>query len=304
MVMRSALQALLAAAFLVAFSVDAGAADKKFEKKYTVGSGGTLTVATDVGSVKIIGSSGNEVAVTATMNGRERDVENFEITTDQSGNNVSVKGRLRKGGGWFWNSTDLDVEFVITVPHEYSLQMNTSGGDISVSDLKGVVKGKTSGGNIGVGGVEGDVDLETSGGEVEAEKCKGKIHMETSGGDIRIMTITGDVDVNTSGGNVRIHEVEGKVHAETSGGNIVLKVLGTNKGVHAETSGGNIDIVMPKSITANIDAATSGGEVMCDMPVTISGRIDESRVKGTINGGGNVIYAHTSGGNVHIRTTE
>ncbi len=302
--MRSLVQLLLSAAVLVSLTMDAGASEKKFEKKFTVSGGGTLTVATDVGSVKIIGSSSNEVSIAALIRGRERDVNNFEISADQSGNNVEIKGRLRKGGGWFWNSTDLDVEYVITVPHEFALKMNTSGGDISVSDLKGMVKGATSGGDIGVGGVEGEVDLETSGGNVHAEKCKGKIHMETSGGDIRILTITGDVDVNTSGGNVKISDVEGKFRAETSGGNIVVKVFGGNKGVYAETSGGNIEIMMPKSIAANIDAATSGGEVICDMPVTMSGRIDESRVKGTVNGGGNVIYAHTSGGDVRIRAAD
>jgi len=302
--MRSILQWLMAAAVLVVFTADAGASEKKFDKKFTVSPGGTLTITTDVGSVKVIGSSSNEVSIAAEIRGRERDVNNFEVTADQSGNNVEVKGRLRKGGGWFWNSTDLDVEFVITVPHEYALRMTTSGGNLTVSDLKGMVKGETSGGDIVVGAVEGEVDLETSGGNVHAEKCKGRIHMETSGGDIRILTITGDVNVNTSGGNVKISDVEGKVRAETSGGNIVVKVIGTNKGVYAETSGGNIDIVMPKAIAANIDAATSGGEVHCDMPVTMSGRIDESRVKGTINGGGSVIYAHTSGGDVRIRAAD
>ena len=295
---------LLAAALIVSLTVDAGAAEKKFEKKFSVSGGGTLTVAIDVGTVKVIGSSAKEVSIAAEIRGRERDVNNFEISADQSGNNVEVKGKLHKGGGWFWNSTDLDVEFVITVPHEYALRMNTSGGDLSVNDLKGIVNGETSGGDIVVGGVEGEVDLETSGGNVVAEKCKGRIHMETSGGDIRIMTIAGDIDVNTSGGNVKISDVEGKVRAETSGGNIVVKVIGANKGVYAETSGGNIDIVMPKSISANIDAATSGGEVHCDMPVTMSGRIDESRVRGTVNGGGNVIYAHTSGGDVRIRAAD
>ena len=98
--------------------------------------------------------------------------------------------------------------------------------------------------------------------------------------------------------------VAGKVRAETSGGNISVNVTEANKGVYAETSGGNIDIVMPKNISANIDAETSGGEVTCDFPVTMQGKLDESRVRGTINGGGNQIHAHTSGGNVRLRSIE
>ncbi len=124
---------------------------------------------------------------------------------------------------------------------------------------------------------------------------------ETSGGNIRVKTVTGSVKVETSGGNISVEDVDGKVFAETSGGNVVLKVRGANKGIHAETSGGNVTVAIGKSVGATIDAATSGGEVECDLPVTVSGKISESRIKGTLNGGGEVIYAHTSGGDVHIK---
>jgi len=74
--------------------------------------------------------------------------------------------------------------------------------------------------------------------------------------------------------------------------------------VFAETSGGDIEIVVPKGVTANIDAATSGGSVHFDFPVTVSGQIDESHVRGTINGGGNLIHAHTSGGDVRFSAAD
>lgn len=303
--MKSLLRLVLPLAVLLVFGGEAGAAGKKFDKKFTVSAGGTLTINTDVGSVKVIGGSGNEVSIQADIRGREKDVNRFEITANQTGNSVEVKGKLEKSGSsWFWNNSELDVEYVISVPREYQIKMNTSGGNLAVNDVKGGIRGETSGGNIDIVGIEGEVDLETSGGNVHAEKCTGKIHLETSGGEIRIQSINGDVDVQTSGGNVKITDVEGKVRAETSGGDMVVKVKGSNKGVFAETSGGNIDIVVPKSATANIDAATSGGEVHCDLPVTLSGRIDESRVKGTLNGGGNTIHAHTSGGDVRIRAAD
>lgn len=302
--MRSLLTTVLAVVLSLACTMEAGAAQKKFDKKFSVSPGGTLTIGTDAGSVKVVGTSSNEVSILVDIRGREKDIERFEVTATQSGNNVEVKGKARKGGSWFWDSFELDVEYTISVPHEFALRMNTSGGDITVSELKGVVKGETSGGDIEVGNVQGEVELTTSGGNVRAEKCTGTVHMETSGGDIVITAITGDVDVSTSGGNVRIGEVDGKVRAETSGGNVVVKLKGTNKGIFAETSGGNIDIVIPKTIAANIDAGTSGGEVQCDLPVTLSGRIDESRVKGTLNGGGNTIHAHTSGGDVRIRAAD
>jgi lia operon protein LiaG len=103
---------------------------------------------------------------------------------------------------------------------------------------------------------------------------------------------------------VVIADVEGRVRAETSGGNVAVKVRGGNKGVHAETSGGNVEVFVAKDCAANLDASTSGGNVECDLPVTVVGKIKESSIKGTINGGGPLIYAHTSGGNVRIRPLE
>jgi hypothetical protein len=283
----------------------ASAASKKFQQSYQVSPGGKLVVETDAGSVHVVGTSGTQVAVNAEIKGREKDVNRFEMTSDQKGNDVYVKGKQGKSGSWFGNwGSDLDVEITIEVPAKYNVQIGTAGGNVEVASLEGQVKGETSGGNVDMKGIKGEIDFSTSGGNIGAAECTGSIHMETSGGNIAIASITGDVDVSTSGGNVKVSAVSGKVHAETSGGDVVVKMKGENKGVFAETSGGSIRIDVPKGIAANIDAETSGGSVTCDLPVTMSGRMDEGRVKGTVNGGGPTIHAHTSGGDVHIKGAE
>jgi hypothetical protein len=296
---RSTMQFIVA--ILVLFSVALGqAGERKFEKKFSVSPGGTLRVATDVGSVKIMGTGSNEVSVVAQLTGRERDVEGFDITAEQTGNGVEVRGKAKSKHGWFWNSMDLNVEYTIQVPREYSLDLHTSGGDLDVNTLKGSIRGGTSGGNITLGSIEGKVMMETSGGEIQVDKVSGDVKLETSGGNLRIGNVKGVVDVGTSGGNIELGEVQGKVRAETSGGNIRIKVTGANEGIFAETSGGNIEIMISKTVGADLDAATSGGEVECGLPMTVQGKISESQVRGTINGGGKKIYAHTSGGDVRI----
>lgn len=284
--------------FVVAF---AAAGDRKFEKKFTVAPGETFTLNTDVGSIAIVGTAANEVAIEAQIRGRGRDVDEFEIIANQVEKGVEVKGRGRSSGWWFWNTNDLEVRFTVRVPREYNIRLNTSGGDVGIATIKGRVQGETSGGNIDVKDVEGEVDMGTSGGNIRSEKITGNVRMETSGGDIVLTTINGDVEAGTSGGNIRISDVDGKVRAETSGGDVMVRVKNGNKGVYAETSGGDIEIMMDKNIAATIDASTSGGEVSCDLPITMSGRIDESRIRGSVNGGGNPIHAHTSGGDVRIK---
>jgi hypothetical protein len=303
------MQPLIKAGFLLTLCFILAAvsfgADRRFEKKFSVAPGGTFRLSTDVGSVKVTGGSSNEVSILAELRGSERDINDFEITADQNGSGVDVKGRNKHGHGWFnFGNSNMDIQYTITVPREYNLEMNTSGGNISVSTLKGSVKGGTSGGNIEIVTVEGPANLHTSGGNLRAEGINGKLDMETSGGEVEVATVTGDVDVSTSGGNIRLREVDGKVRAETSGGDINVKLKNANKGIYVETSGGNIELAMAKNSNANIDASTSGGDVTCDLPITVSGKISESHIKGVINGGGQTVHARTSGGDIRIVALE
>ena len=279
-------------------------ADRRYEKKFSVSPGGTFTLATDVGDVEFSGTSSGEVSIVADIRGKQREVDGFDISAWQNSDGVEVKGKSNRSSWFSWFNDGLEVRYTILLPQEYGIHVNTSGGDISVRDLKGKVQGETSGGDLILRNVEGFIGLETSGGNIRAEKLTGDVHMETSGGDIQLTSVAGGVDVSTSGGNIRLSEIDGKIKGETSGGDVIVGLRGDNKGIAVETSGGDIDILVPGNISANIDASTTGGEVRCDLPVTMSGRFDESRIRGTINGGGNPIHAHTSGGDVRIKSAK
>ena len=59
---------------------------------------------------------------------------------------------------------------------------------------------------------------------------------------------------------------------------------------------------MPKSTTGELDASTSGGSVRTELPVTTT-EMSEHKLTGTFNGGGNPIYARTSGGSIKVVAT-
>ena len=68
------------------------------------------------------------------------------------------------------------------------------------------------------------------------------------------------------------------------------------------SSGGDLIVRVPKSTTGQLDASTSGGSVRTELPVTTT-EMGEHKLTGTINGGGNPIYAHTSGGSIKFIAT-
>lgn len=290
----------LTVAGLVLLSSLSFGANRRFEKSFSVTPGGKLTVTTDVGSIRVTGGSGNQVTILAELEGSKRDVEDFDITATEVGGGVEVRGKNSHGWSFFrWNS--LDVRYTITVPHEYNLMIKTSGGDIVVGSIHGIVEGKTSGGEFDVSDVDGNITLTTSGGGITVTKVSGTVKTKTSGGSIAVSDLKGDLDAGTSGGGIRVSEVEGAVRARTSGGSIKIGIVGANKGISAQTSGGSIEIEVPRDIAADIDASTSGGDVTSDLPVTVLGKMRESSMRGTVNGGGNPIKVSTSGGSIRIR---
>jgi hypothetical protein len=299
---------IFSAIVLIAFSYSyAVAGQKKFNKTFQVTPGGKLIVNTDVGSLHVVGTSENTVSVTADIEGSDKAIAAFEVTTEQKGNDITIHGRNNHHGAWPWDwafGRNLQVDFTIQVPKKFTLQLNTSGGGVRVNSIEGSISGSTSGGNIGMSEIKGELEFSTSGGDVFAERCSGIIRTTTSGGNINGTELTGIIEMNTSGGNVRMSAVEGSVRTKTLGGNIFLNVKGENKGVYAETMGGSIMLEVPKNFAANIEANTFGGRVRCDLPITTTGKVENNKIIGTINGGGALIDARTMGGNIWIKGVE
>ncbi len=320
-------RAMLIFAILLWF-VNAGAVqdfERRVEKSFQVQKGGTLFLKTDRGSVEIRAHPANEVKVDvlleADTRSRERAKEwldSFEITLEQHGNDVDILGELPEK--WFRRDDRLKIHFDILVPDQYNLDVETSGGSIWVSDLKGKVKLSTSGGSITSGSIDGSVAARTSGGSISIDGAKGETvahtsgggitlgeidgsaDAKTSGGSISVEGVNGDLQARTSGGSLRLQNVSGNLLAKTSGGSITARLLKQiNAPADLETSGGSIHLEVPPDFKADIDASTSGGRVIADLPITVQGVIDKSDLRGKMNGGGVLITLRTSGGNIEIR---
>jgi hypothetical protein len=192
------------------------------------------------------------------------------------------------------------VQFQITIPQRYNLDVETQGGDITVdapldgearlttaggdvrtSDLSGPVRietaggsinltqigkdltARTAGGSIRVNDVKGDARLETSGGEIVTGAVAGTLRAETAGGDIVVGGATGQVVAQTAGGQIQIGPTGGSVRAETAGGSIRLH--GARGSVVAETAGGSIDLL---EVESAVRASTAAGRILAEFNCT------------------------------------
>lgn len=305
--------------------------EDKITKSFKVQSGGQLAVEVDRGSIEVKTSADREsvdIEVTRKSRGSEakagKVLSDHVVTTAQDGNKVEVRAEYKgpKSSGWFGQSPDLQVQYLITIPRQFEVNLKTAGGSIKVADLAGKAQVHTSGGSLTLEKIEGPVSGHTSGGNINVARCRGQVDVHTSGGSLNLSEIEGDVTGKTSGGSIRAEKLTGKSVVKTSGGSI--GVAGIKGSIDATTSGGSVNadlieqpaeacsfrssggsitVALGEKVAVDVDLHTSGGRVSTDFPVTtvVQGEKKKNELQGKINGGGPLIVAHTSGGSVRLQ---
>ncbi len=268
---------LLGLIIIPAATVTAWSADKAFDQRFSAPTGGELTLRATTGSVSVAGHDSRDVTIHADISGT--DADSVRIDAQQHGSSIDVNAH-GPSGGWLHLSGP-EIRFTIEVPRDCAVDLTTGGGGIEVRDLKAGVQEKSAGGSVAARDVTGAVTL------------------RTSGGDIAVAHITGELDLHTSGGAIDISDVDGAINSHTSGGPIRIDAR-ANHGISATTSGGPISLRLPADARADIDAVTTGGGISSKLSMSRTDVLDSNRLKGQINGGGDQIALHTSGGGIVI----
>jgi len=273
-------------------------------QSFEVASGGLLKVRAERGSVEVSSGSSGQVQVEIVPRGWDLDAlqDDFKISFDQTGNEVLVEIERKSSLNSWFNFGGKGFVIYATVPFEFNVDLVTSGGHISVADLRGEVRTATSGGGLKFGQIEGSIWGKTSGGGIQLSECDGNVDIATSGGGIEIGEVDGTLKAHTSGGSIKIENVAGSIDAKTSGGSIQAALLNQPEGdCYLGTSGGNVTVELASDLRFDVDAKTSGGQVRTDLPMSVRGTISKTKVQGEINGGGPKLVLRTSGGNIRIK---
>jgi hypothetical protein len=290
----------------------------------------TLHLTTDLGSVKIIPlppgappvvrySVHLETDARAPLAGRLLD--RYSLTAQAGDAGVEIHGTLppqitrpSAGGAQFW------VQFEISVPLGYSVDVKTEAGDIETLDIGGIAILSTQGGNIRAGRVGLNYSheagagrlvakLATEGGHIQVLDVAGDLNAFTAGGHINAGNIAGDALLHSGGGHIRAEQINGRADLQTDGGNITVGKAGSL--VSVRTGGGQIDF---GEVRGSVRAQTGGGGIRImyvsgPMEVESSaGSICLTRVAGTVRAataGGSIRAwinpdAPSSGGTVHL----
>jgi TonB family protein len=270
-----------------------------------------LRLTTDLGSVKILQLESGASSVVrysvhietdARGSAAQQLLDSYALKAKSTSYGVEIVGTLpqqaaRSTDAQFW------VQFEVTVPRGYSVDVNTEAGDIETQDIGGTASLHTQGGNIRAGRIGGSglrevsanrsvAKLDTQGGHIQVSDVAGDLSAFTAGGHIVVGNISGDASLRTGGGHIRAGQIGGRAELETVGGNITVAHAGSF--VNVRTGGGQIDF---GEVRGSVRAQTGGGGIRVmyvSGPMEVessSGSICLTRVAGALQ-------ASTSGGTI------
>jgi TonB family protein len=283
-----------------------------------VSNGMTLHLNADIGNVRVqtlpAGSDSVlrymvHVETDAPASYAQRLLDQYSLTTRETVDAVFLSGLVpdasdagssRHGP---MHNVQFYVQFVVTVPCTFSLDVSTGLGDIETADVDGRVSLVTQGGNITAGrigmidpalshGQRLPVKFETQGGHITFNDVAGDVDAYTAGGHILAGNIEGSAKLHTGGGHIRVARIQGVARLESDGGNIAVGEAGSYVTVHtaggqidfgevhgsirAETGGGGIRVI---SVAGPMEVATTGGSICL---TRVASRVHAETGEGTI----------------------
>ena len=259
------------------------AADTRKEYKYTVGSGATVNVVNQFGSVSLRPASGNQVLIVATTHSNK-----VEADCDQMGNRIEVRTHFLEKAA----EDDGKVDYEIQVPN---------GANVTAQVASGSIRAERIG---------GDVSLRSDTASLEARDISNAhVHAHSVSGPITLANISsGHVEVGTGSGKVALNNVSGpSVTVNTTSSPIAYDGDFGNGGAYQFSShSGPIEVVLPASSSVEVKAESMNGSVQNDFPLQKKMHSDFTpqagkSFQGYANSGSSSVQLHSFSGTIRVK---
>lgn len=273
----------------------------------------TLKVADDSGGVTVTGADVDKVQVKviktahdSTQARADAEVKTIKYTIEQIGNNITLKYELPKSMN-FSNKVN-SVDFVVTVPHEVTVEIKSSTGEVSVASTKGNVDIKNSFGSVTVENIEGRLSVETSSGEVNASSIEAgseDIELQSEFGAVTLQDANANnVKLDSSSGKIALNEVQaaGDITTKTDFGDTKFE-NGSADSLNIKSSSGKVSLVK-FMIVKELKVDADFGEL--ELNQAFAGWYDLHTSSGaiTVDGARNKLKAHTDFGGITVENAQ
>ncbi|MCB9136413.1 MAG: DUF4097 family beta strand repeat protein [Anaerolineales bacterium] len=168
------------------------------------------------------------------------------------------------------------------------LTISSQNGDIEVLD-------GTLSKEINVTNAFGEIQVKnTEAASYRMESQNGKVFVDGANGSVKITNSFGDIEI-TNGKQVTLDVTSQNGVISYSGS------LNPEADHQLENNFGDITLTLPEDSAFDLNLETSFGDINSEFPVTLTGALNESSWQAEMNGGGHLITANTSNGNISLQ---
>ena len=245
----------------------ASAFAEEWSKSYTVGAKPALRVDTNDAAIEVSRGAGSTITAHVTTNGYPVGPNGVRVTEHQDGDKVEINVHIPSQSGFHVNWHDRRVRIEVQVSAETALDLHSSDGHINVD------------------GTTGGARIDTSDGAIEVHNFSGSIRARTSDGHITVDGVVSEVYLHSGDGHIDLTARQGSK---------------MDRGWLVHTGDGRIEVKLPENFSAELYAHTGDGHITMDFPVTVSGSLERGRMRGKLNGGGELLEISTGDGSIHV----
>jgi hypothetical protein len=269
----------------------------------------TLTIYNAAGDVTITGGDVDamqidvvKTAFDSTQARADDEVKYVNYTIEQDGNNITIKYDIPKSMNF--NNKINTVDFIITVPNETTIDVDTGFGEVSVANTKGNAKIRNDFGDVTLENLEGGLTVQTNSGEVNATSITAgseAIDLHSDFGAVILKKAGGrDITLDSSSGKITLSEVRatGKLTAGTDYGNVKFD-NGSAASSSYTTKSGEIELTSV-NISGLLMVVNDFGNLTLDKVNAKSYDIVMSSGSIKIDGAQGSVKAHTKFGNITL----
>ena len=271
----------------------------------------SLIVDDDAGDVTVIGSDGDTVEIqivktgnAPTLSRAEIDLDNIKYDIKQDDNKITITYKTNKA-----TTNHIDtVDFVIVVPGDTSVDIETGFGKISVSDITGNATLVNEFGDVSVEKVKGGLSVISQSGTMKfnsVEAGSQNIEIDSGFGSITVEQMSGrHITVVSSSGNIDLTNVRatGELKTNTDFGDTSY-VNGSSALLSIETKSGKVSLTKI-TVRGEIKILNDFGEIELVQAMAGSYNLHTNSGSIDIDGAQNQLKADTDFGSISIKNTE
>ena len=268
-----------------------------------------LNVIDDAGAVTVVGADVDAVQVDVvktayapTQTRADEEVQKIKYKIEQTGNAITITYEVPNSIGR--STTFNTVDFVLTVPTNTTINLDTNFGDVSVTDITGDTDIVNDFGEVQVENVEGALSVSNNSGEIRASAIEAgtqDIELQSDFGAISLTNARGkDITLDSNSGTITLQDVRatGDVHTNTDFGDTSFE-NGSSASLLIETNSGRVSLIKVR-VSEEIKVQDDFGEIELNQALANSYDLHTNSGSITVAGAKGKLKAYTDFGGIKI----